>query len=357
MPGLPEHPVSAVRSPWSRTDPLSGIRAVLPRHAGHTDAVSTLLRQPTRPRLSTVLLGLAAVPFAVLAGLRLLGIDGGRYTIAALALTPYATVAGAVLAALALLLRHWWIGGVVLGLVLALVVAILPRVWPDDVTDAGGPRLRVMALNLHYGQANAGTVVDLVRTHRVDVLGLPELNSAAVDELTRAGLFELLPHTVLHPAASGAGSGIASRYPLLGRDLVPAATQQQAEALVDLAGGRDVEFVAVHPIAPTFDSDDWKAELEALPHAGGREPLRVLAGDFNATLDHAALRRLLDAGYRDAGAQRGDGLVATWPGEVFPPPVTIDHVLADERLAVLDYRVLDVPGTDHDAVYAELALP
>jgi endonuclease/exonuclease/phosphatase family metal-dependent hydrolase len=35
----------------------------------------------------------------------------------------------------------------------------------------------------------------------------------------------------------------------------------------------------------------------------------------------------------------------------------LDHVLVDKRAAVQDYRVLDVPGTDHRAVYAEVRLP
>jgi hypothetical protein len=60
-----------------------------------------------------------------------------------------------------------------------------------------------------------------------------------------------------------------------------------------------------------------------------RSPARILAGDFNVTLDHATLRGLLDSGYADAAEQRGDGLVATWQDAGFPPPVAIDHVVAE----------------------------
>jgi endonuclease/exonuclease/phosphatase family metal-dependent hydrolase len=88
-----------------------------------------------------------------------------------------------------------------------------------------------------------------------------------------------------------------------------------------------------------------------------RSPARILAGDFNATLDHATLRGPLDSGYADAAEQRGDGLVATWQDAGFPPPVAIDHVLVDRRVAVTDYRVFDMPGSDHHAIYAELMLP
>jgi endonuclease/exonuclease/phosphatase (EEP) superfamily protein YafD len=87
--------------------------------------------------------------------------------------------------------------------------------------------------------------------------------------------------------------------------------------------------------------------------------VRVLAGDFNATLDHALLRRLLDTGYRDAAATVGAGLVGTWgPYDGDPiPPVVIDHVLADRRVGVVAVSVHRVPGSDHRAVLASLTPP
>jgi endonuclease/exonuclease/phosphatase (EEP) superfamily protein YafD len=86
--------------------------------------------------------------------------------------------------------------------------------------------------------------------------------------------------------------------------------------------------------------------------------VRILAGDFNATLDHAEFRRVLDRGYEDAADQVGTGLRATWPANGrLTLPVTIDHVIADERCGVRDVRVLPVPGSDHRAVLAVLELP
>ncbi len=86
--------------------------------------------------------------------------------------------------------------------------------------------------------------------------------------------------------------------------------------------------------------------------------MRILAGDFNATLDNAELRRVVDHGYEDAAAETGTGLRATWPsGRRFPPPVTIDHVLADTRAGWREVRVYPVPHSDHRAVLAEVVLP
>ncbi|MCK2220155.1 hypothetical protein MF672_041115 [Actinomadura sp. ATCC 31491] len=105
-------------------------------------------------------------------------------------------------------------------------------------------------------------------------------------------------------------------------------------------------------------ADDWDTALGSLPPPTPSGAVRVLAGDFNASLDHRAFRELLERGYVDAAAQAGKGLVPTWPNfRPVPPIIAIDHVLADERVAVNEVEFADVPGTDHRAVFAELRLP
>ena len=90
-------------------------------------------------------------------------------------------------------------------------------------------------------------------------------------------------------------------------------------------------------------------------------PLRVLVGDFNATLDHVELRRLLATGYRDAASVVGKGLTPTWPyfgpRWAITPKVTIDHVLADRRIGVRSFEAFTIPGTDHRVILAELVIP
>ena len=84
---------------------------------------------------------------------------------------------------------------------------------------------------------------------------------------------------------------------------------------------------------------------------------RLLAGDFNATLDHAPLRDVLRLGYADAAREVGKALLPTWGQVGKPAVITIDHVLVDRRCAVLAGSVHAVPGTDHRAVFAEIRLP
>ncbi|QFU85769.1 endonuclease/exonuclease/phosphatase family protein [Amycolatopsis sp. YIM 10] len=308
-------------------------------------------------RVVTGLLWLATVPLVVLVVMRLFGIDGNAYTTAALALTPYLTAAGLLFGLLALALRRWKVGAVVLLLVAALVSVLVPRMVAEEQPAVTGRELRVMASNLFVGRAEAQSIVELVRANQVEVLSLLELSPAMVDDLDRAGLFTLLPHRVLHPLRGGAGSGLVSKYPLTEAQLAGPSKLRQPSARVEFGDGSGVEIVAVHPMPPVESPVDWKAELAGLPEPTADLPVRILAGDFNATFDHASFRELIDAGYADAAAELGKGFRPTWPGKLFPPPVTIDHILVDDRVAVRDFQVFDVAASDHDAVYARLTVP
>jgi len=303
-----------------------------------------------------LVLQILAALFAAFVLLRLSGIDGNRLTASALALTPFAVAIGVVLGGVLTGLRQWWFGGGVLALSVLLAATVVPRVIAARPPALDGRRVRIMASNLYFGRGDVKTVIELVREHEVDVLNLLELTPEAAEEFARAGLFELLPHRLLRPGDGGIGSGIVSRHPLRELDLPGPSLLEQPSARLDL-DGVEVEVVAVHPVPPTGAPATWKAEMAGLPAPPAHGPIRILAGDFNATLDHGTFRALLRAGYRDAAAQRGAGLRRTWPAAPFPPPVTIDHVLVDGRAAVTGYRVFAVPRSDHRAVFAELLIP
>ncbi|WP_243791237.1 endonuclease/exonuclease/phosphatase family protein [Saccharopolyspora gloriosae] len=308
----------------------------------------------------TALLVLAMLGTAGWAAPALLGFDtANRYTIALAATLQYAVPVGSVLTVLGLVLRRWLTTLIVGLLTVVLAILVLPRAIPDSPTPVQGSPLRVLSVNLFFGRAEPEHVVDLVRDGRIDVLSLQELTPEAVAELDRAGLAELLPHRVLHSGPQADGTGIASRYPLRELPLVPPTSLAQPSALIDLPGRRDVEFVAVHPIYPVGadTAGDWLRELTALPRPPGeRETPRILAGDFNATLDHSPLRALLGSGYADAAEVTGAGLTPTW-GAGWMPRATIDHLLTSEGLVTQEYSVLDVPGTDHRAISGHIVIP
>src|SRR5262249_36455633 len=133
--------------------------------------------------------------------------------------------------------------------------------------------------------------------------------------LNAAGLSALLPYAEVHAAPKSAGSAVYSRFPLRDGGVRHDGVGQyrQADATLDVDGAAPVVVESVHPQPPTYLSQipDWRWGLRDQIGADAPGPRRVLIGDFNATLDHAELRRVLDTGYRDAASEVGAGFVAS----------------------------------------------
>jgi endonuclease/exonuclease/phosphatase (EEP) superfamily protein YafD len=307
-----------------------------------------------------VVTAVLVAPFAGWAVVRLFGLERGWPVVPLLAFTPYACVLSVPPVLTALALRQWAVAAVGALATLALAGCVLPRAVGRPDPPAAGPHLRVLTSNLLFGAAAPEELLELVRAKSVDVLALQEYTAQADKALRAAGLDLLLPHRVTEPLEVPGGSALYSRFPLEAtgyRWLPPSSGQCYATVRVPEVGELMVE--SVHPSAPSAVRvlKDWRFGLHEQPSAGAG-PLRLLLGDFNATLDHAPLRDLLRRGYRDAAAVLGAGLAATWPYDGRRiPPVTIDHVLADARMAVHEVSVHRLTGTDHRALFALLSLP
>ena len=303
---------------------------------------------------------IAAIPFAVWAVIRLLGLDSGYPLEAMMPFTPYVGAAAVAAFALGLALRTRAAAVVAAIAALAFGGAVLPRQFGSDTVSAAGHQtLRVLAANVHEGGADPAGFMHLVDELHPDLVTVEEFTPRFGRELATAGLDSRLRYRVLDPEPRARGTAIYSRFPLR-RLPTPDFLFKMARAEASLPGGGKLRVVAVHTIPPRHSKwvGEWEEELSTLPSAGQGTPW-LLSGDFNATLDQAPFRDLIGRGYRDAGDAAGEGLDATFPadGSLFPPPITIDHILADERFGIVEYEVEPLPDSDHHAIFAELALP
>ncbi|GAA2904580.1 endonuclease [Actinoplanes cyaneus] len=318
--------------------------------------------RPGRRNGVTVLLWLLLVPGLAWTVFRLSGWEPGRL-IQLMAFTPYVAIGSLIPALLALICRRW-AAGVVAALVVAVLAAcVVPRALPDlDRGPGKGVALRVMTANLLLGGADTNEIVRLVREHDVAVLALQEFSPKAEARLAAAGLGELLPHHELAAEPGATGSGLYSRFPLADPGSRRNGGQfMQTFGTIRPPGAAAVVVESVHPLAPAAPEafGAWRTDLANEPRSDGDNPRRILLGDFNATLDHGALRELIAHGYRDAADTVGKGWIGTWgpyDGDLIPP-VIIDHVLVDEQIGVRDVSVHGVKDSDHRSVVAELTLP
>ncbi|MDQ0743615.1 endonuclease/exonuclease/phosphatase family metal-dependent hydrolase [Clavibacter sp. B3I6] len=112
--------------------------------------------------------------------------------------------------------------------------------------------------------------------------------------------------------------------------------------------------------------ENWRADLAWL---GQRcdEGNVIIAGDFNATLDHMSRYggtpterdQVTDLGQCvDAARASGNAAVGTWPTDIPALLGTpIDHIMATPGWAVTGFRVVedrDGAGSDHRPIVAQL---
>lgn len=338
---------------------------VILQHAGREDAPAQ--RRPWyRWRWLRVLSWLGTTGVVAYAAVRLLGLESGFLLVTTVAFVPYFVIAALVGAGIQAAVRHWLAAGITAAMAVALAIVLVPRVVADDQPAASGAELTVMSVNLYVGNANFDYIMELIEEHQPDLLSIQELTPGSPDAFTERGLDEIMPYSILEPDDLAVGTGLYSRFPLeridtVGRDAI----FYQIAAEVDLPEGTDIRFMAAHPAAPSSAERIplWEEDFEQLPRPDGGLPW-VLAGDFNATLDHENMRDLLDAGYTDAAEATGEGLDATWQptegyldGLIKIPAVALDRVIAQEGIEVLDWQVLEKAGSDHAPVVARLRLP
>jgi endonuclease/exonuclease/phosphatase (EEP) superfamily protein YafD len=310
--------------------------------------------------LASAIAWIAVAPFVAWAAIRVFGLDSGYPLEAMMPFTPYVAAASVMAAALALALRRRLPAALGAVVAICLGAAVLPRQFGDDTVSAGGhPTLRVLAANVHHGGADPAGLMHLVDELRPDVLTIEEFTPSFGRKMRAAGLESRLRYHVENAAKSASGTAIYSRFPL--RPLpTPDFRFRMTRAEATMPGGRRLRIEAVHPIPPMHPAwvREWEEVLSTLPSGGQRVPW-LLSGDFNATFDQAPFRELVGRGYRDAGETAGKGLDATFPatGALLPPPITIDHILADESWGIVEYEVEPLPNSDHHAIFAELALP
>ena len=313
---------------------------------------------PARPRRhlrAWLAIGVAVV-FALGTTVRLGGLETGALLVPLVSFTPYFTLAALVVLGVVISTRSRVAIAIMLAVCVCLAWCVVPRAISSTAPATGRP-FRVLTANLNGGRGDAQTIVDLARKLNVDVLSLQELTWSERDRLETAGLAKLLPYQVVKPEEWGAdGSGVYARLPLREQTGVFQPVGHHMPVVeVALPGGSAVQVVVVHPVAPVPSTvPEWEAGVATLPPAATTGMPRVLAGDFNATLDHAVFRRLLATGYTDAASATGQGLTPTWGMRRLPPLVTIDHVLTDGRGGAAGVHVYDVPGSDHRALFADL---
>ncbi|MGW0812496.1 endonuclease/exonuclease/phosphatase family protein [Streptomyces viridiviolaceus] len=300
--------------------------------------------------------GLLFAGVSVIVGCRVADSDGITPVPQLLAFLPWLLVpTGAGL--LLTLLARWWTGAV-WGVALLGLLAWFIEPYGKTGEPAGPPvaEVRVLTSNVEFGQGTSSLIAAVGR-EKPDILFVQECEYTC-DAALRRELAADYPHRRAVEGGGSEGSVILSRFPLEAGPGVPA-TMGMPGAVADVRG-HAVRLQLAHPMPPLPDQVGlWRDELDALRDVAAEDTgtPTVLAGDFNASQDHAAFRRILDTGLRDAARLAGADRTPSWPSRTAPTlGVQIDHVLVSEDFAAHRARFLDLADTDHRALVVDLTL-
>jgi endonuclease/exonuclease/phosphatase (EEP) superfamily protein YafD len=307
--------------------------------------------------LSALFLVIVAVPLYP----ELFGLDEVTPFTQLAAFRPQGLVVVLLLALLMLVRRGWRIAAVLVAS-LALVggALVAPRQFSDARPAPAGSRvLTIMVANVLGGGARAADVARVIRDRRPDLVSLPEAQVDVREEI-RAQLqdqqykgYTAQPSTAVESATSVLVSSSLGNVSF-------ASEAGTTFGNVVVTGGNlgEVRLIAYHGFPPLTDSvTTWKSDLLHVRHWCTEAAPTIVAGDFNATLDHADFRSALGGYCRSIGPTVGDGLRGTWPAD--QPALLrtqIDHVVVTRQFEPGGFATYPIQGTDHRAVVATAAL-
>lgn len=233
--------------------------------------------------------------------------------------------------------------------------------------------IRVLSWNTRGNEPGSPTIAQLAIALRADVVALPEtteeLGVEIANLMAEAGM-PMWVHTRTFDEEYRATATTLLISPRLGDYEVDEGVGDTAVLPTvvarSLAGGPTI--VAAHAVSPAPEPArmaQWRQDLAWL--AERCDENTIMAGDFNATIDHmAGLERGRSEDFHsvlgacaDAAVQRGGGALGTWTAGLSPYLGTqIDHILSTSERRATAFELVQSEnrsGSDHRPVFAVLS--
>ncbi|MGP9019906.1 endonuclease/exonuclease/phosphatase family protein [Streptomyces sp. BR1] len=311
-------------------------------------------------RAAAVVAALLLALVSAVVGCRIADSDGVTPVPQLLAFLPWLLVPGAVALLLAAFGR--WRTGMAWAVLALAVTGWFTQPYGAETTRPQGQvlaQLRVLTSNTEFGWAT-DDLIATVRREKPDLVFVEECAFVCADGLEQRVPKADYPYRDVVREDGSAGSAILSRFPLRDAPVIP--SEMAMPGAVTVIGGKDVRLQLAHPMPPLPGEEaKWHRELGRVRDfaAASKGQAVILAGDFNATQDHALFRSVLDAGaLHDSARLTGHSRTYSWPADRTTPFRTqIDHVLVSGRdFKATASRFLTVRGTDHRALLVDLSL-
>lgn len=258
-----------------------------------------------------------------------------------------------IVALLAAWRRWWWVaGGGLAGATLVGLQVATPHL--STTFDAGGTSLRVFHMNVLQPNGAFDQAIAQALGSDADVISIQEVGPRWAKALTD-GLRARYPYAHIETRSDCYGIALFSRVPFTTVRTLTIHGAPFIEARLNVEG-RPVRLLAVHTSSP-ISYDHFRRRNEQLAalaeHLTGDDTATIVVGDLNTVpWDQAYQRFCARSGLRSTtpATQR------TWPSVGPLALIPLDHVLLSHGLSHTALRTVDIPGSDHRGVLADLIL-
>ncbi|MFG6157693.1 endonuclease/exonuclease/phosphatase family protein [Halomonas sp. 1390] len=256
---------------------------------------------------------------------------------------------------------------------------ILPftSLWSTEVPTAEVPpgeaqaTLKVLSANVDYTNDRYDEVLSMVRREDPDLLLLIEVDHAWAEALT--SLDQHYPSRIGEVRSEGLGMVLWSRFPFQEQEVKHLVSERRPSVFVtlDAPGTGPVRYVGTHPVPPGLrdrvasndetderrDSRVRDAELILVARRVQQDADNrwIVTGDFNDVAWSDGTRLFADlSDLKDP--RRGRRLLSSYHAERPLWRYPIDHLFVSDGFHLVDLERVRVPGSDHFAVTATLAM-
>ena len=253
------------------------------------------------------------------------------------------------------------------------VIGAMRGYGSDSLPQKTDEAVRVLSWNTAGAAVSAETIAGVITDRQIDIVALPETSEEVGEQIAimmrDAGRPMWVHHVNIHPDVPDGPqawqttiliSADLGKYSVIDSSRDGSSNTGSVPSAVAMpVDGTGPTIVAVHAVAPREDAmSQWRSDLEWIADQCPEGEF-ILAGDFNATLDHMAsfgseggtMGRCVDA-----AASTGNGMIGTWPADL--PRLAgapIDHIMSSPEWKATGTVVLEESGgSDHRAVIAQL---
>ena len=237
----------------------------------------------------------------------------------------------------------------------AFAIALLPGTNPP----AGPQTIKLMSFNVLDTNHNYCEAIKRIQSEDPDIVVLIEYVRNWAEQMRE--LNEAYPHRILEPRWHGFGIAVFSKFPLSDsqiHQLTRAATDVPFVVTQVNVGDQQVQLAAAHLLSPVGRERMIirNHQLDEIAnHLRNTTQPTVLVGDFNCAPWSPFMKELLKAtNLRDSRV--GFGYHASWPTDLIPMRIPIDHAFVSDSIHVADRRLLGATGSDHLPLILEFSI-